>query len=190
MPPGFARARRRPQEHITYTTEDTYFTSFYSLLFLQLSFFHFCSKLNISHSQVYFMMSSIHWFSFVHLDGFSHHQIEESRQNTGTHHFCGHGCACLQKYGNYTGCDPLVRRVESKALSSVSIEEGLVQMLTWLNGHTSHFPCIVRASAITLKNSSLSRGISKIPRSRKPSCSLPTIRSLTASDSLKICIVY
>ena len=106
--PGFARARRRPQEQIASTSEDIYFTSYDSHLVIHLSFFHFSLMLTISHSQMCFIMSSIHWFLLSTLMDFPNHQIQDPRRNTGYHHFWCHAFTCLQRYGNLGDYDPLV----------------------------------------------------------------------------------
>ena len=61
----------------------------------------------LSHVQVNFMMSSIQRVVVFTLMVFQH-QVQDSSCNTGTHHFCCHGCTGFQRYCHFTDCDPLV----------------------------------------------------------------------------------
>ena len=92
MPPSFARARRRPPEQMTSTTEETYFTSYESLFV--------CASIILS---LLFKIEHLTFSSILddvvdtlvhgdHTHGFSQHQVQDSCQNTGTHHFCCHCC--------------------------------------------------------------------------------------------------
>ena len=95
LPPGFARARRRPQGPIKSTTEDTYFTSCDSLFFDVDHLTFSCVIYDVLDTLVH----------VVHTDDFLHHQTQDPCRNAGSHNYSCHDSTCLPRYSNFTDCD-------------------------------------------------------------------------------------